>query len=86
MCLDPPVYYSSHVSNVTSTFYFYTGGDPLSSSNALRELGKPDATGWELALVTTPSNQTSKPPESKMVGIIYPFSDHNCLLLSWSFG
>ncbi|KAJ6742050.1 CLATHRIN ASSEMBLY PROTEIN [Salix viminalis] len=44
------------------------GADPLSSSNALSELGKPNATGWELALVTTPSNPTSQPIQSKMGG------------------
>lgn len=44
------------------------GADPLSSSKALSELGKPNATGWELALVTTPSNPTSQPMQSKMGG------------------
>ncbi|CAK7345738.1 unnamed protein product [Dovyalis caffra] len=44
------------------------GVDPFSSSNALSELGKPNATGWELALVTTPSNPTSQPAQSKMGG------------------
>ncbi|KAJ6354993.1 hypothetical protein OIU77_005567 [Salix suchowensis] len=44
------------------------GADPLSSSNALSELGKPNATGWELALVTTPSNPTSQPAQNKMGG------------------
>ncbi|KAJ6758901.1 CLATHRIN ASSEMBLY PLANT-LIKE PROTEIN [Salix koriyanagi] len=41
---------------------------PLSSSNALSELGKPNATGWELALVTTPSNPTSQQAQNKMGG------------------
>ncbi|KAF9662967.1 hypothetical protein SADUNF_Sadunf18G0109200 [Salix dunnii] len=44
------------------------GADPLSSSNALSELGKPNATGWELALVTTPSNPTSQSAQNKMGG------------------
>ncbi|KAG6735544.1 hypothetical protein POTOM_061844 [Populus tomentosa] len=50
------------------TSLWSTGVDPLSSSNALSELGKPNATGWELALVTTPSNPTSQPMQSKMGG------------------
>lgn len=44
----------------------YAGDIPLSSNNALAEIGK--SSGWELALVTTPSN-TNKPQvsETKMV-------------------
>ena len=49
------------------------GADPLSSSNALSELGKPNATGWELALVTTPSNPTSQPAQNKMVSLFIFF-------------
>ncbi|KAJ8767446.1 hypothetical protein K2173_017490 [Erythroxylum novogranatense] len=44
------------------------GSENASSSLALTELGKPNATGWELALVTTPSNNTSKPAETKLGG------------------
>ncbi|KAJ4833181.1 hypothetical protein Tsubulata_016052 [Turnera subulata] len=44
------------------------GTDPFSSSNALSELGRPDAAGWELALVTAPSNNTAPPTDTKMAG------------------
>ncbi|EEF34578.1 putative clathrin assembly protein At5g57200 [Ricinus communis] len=43
--------------------------DPLSSSNrALSELCGPNAIGWELALVTTSSNNTSHVVDSKLAG------------------
>jgi hypothetical protein len=42
----------------------------------LSELGKPNATGWELALVTTPSNPTSQPAQNKMVSfMVFLFRD-----------
>ncbi|KAI5659445.1 hypothetical protein M9H77_28238 [Catharanthus roseus] len=40
--------------------------DPLSSNNGLSEIGK--TSGWELALVTAPSNNNSQPMEKKMAG------------------
>ncbi|XP_050215852.1 putative clathrin assembly protein At5g57200 [Mercurialis annua] len=45
-----------------------SGNDPLSSCSALSELGKPNATGWELALVTAPSSNQTHATESKLAG------------------
>ncbi|XP_052182873.1 putative clathrin assembly protein At5g57200 isoform X2 [Diospyros lotus] len=42
------------------------GNDPLSSSHDLSEIVK--TSGWELALVTTPSNNNAPTTESKMAG------------------
>ncbi|XP_057466612.1 putative clathrin assembly protein At5g57200 [Actinidia eriantha] len=42
------------------------GTDPLSNSRALTEIGK--TSGWELALVTTPSTNNSHVVESKLAG------------------
>ncbi|XP_047320671.1 putative clathrin assembly protein At5g57200 [Impatiens glandulifera] len=42
------------------------GGNPVSMNLALSEIGK--TSGWELALVTAPSNHTSPMTESKLAG------------------
>ncbi|CAN1329761.1 Putative clathrin assembly protein At5g57200 [Linum perenne] len=40
-----------------------------SANNVLAELGQPNASGWELALVTAPSNQSrNPPPDTKLAG------------------
>ncbi|KAK9269125.1 hypothetical protein L1049_000894 [Liquidambar formosana] len=45
------------------------GNDPTSSlSHGWSGIGGPNASGWELALVTTPSNNTSQLMESKLAG------------------
>lgn len=45
------------------------GADHMSSSSlALSELGRPDAAGWELALVTTPSNNAGPATDGQMAG------------------
>lgn len=44
--------------------YHFVGNDPLSSNFGLNEIS---GSGWELALVTTPSNHTRPPVESKLV-------------------
>ncbi|XP_038700901.1 putative clathrin assembly protein At5g57200 [Tripterygium wilfordii] len=56
-------------SNALALAIITPGNDPLASSTrALSELGAPNATGWELALVTTPSNNTGHVVESKLAG------------------
>ncbi|KAF2309764.1 hypothetical protein GH714_004992 [Hevea brasiliensis] len=56
-------------SNALALAIIPPGGDqPSSSNHALSELGRPNATGWELALVTTPSNNTTHLVESKLAG------------------
>ncbi|XP_027069895.1 putative clathrin assembly protein At5g57200 [Coffea arabica] len=53
-------------SNALALAIIQPGNDPSSSNYALTEIGQ--TSGWELALVTAPSNHTSKPPERKMAG------------------
>ncbi|KAF5742895.1 putative clathrin assembly protein [Tripterygium wilfordii] len=56
-------------SNALTLAIITPGNDlPFSSTSALSELGAPNATGWELALVTTPSNNTGHVVESKLAG------------------
>ncbi|KAJ8750916.1 hypothetical protein K2173_016097 [Erythroxylum novogranatense] len=56
-------------SNALALAIIPSGGETASSSLALAELGKPNASGWELALVTTPSNSnTSKPVDTRLAG------------------
>lgn len=53
---------------------YFAGYDPPSSNNALVEIGK--TSGWELALVTAPSN-SSKPQvaEANMVRPLFCISN-----------
>ncbi|KAJ9162791.1 hypothetical protein P3X46_022536 [Hevea brasiliensis] len=56
-------------SNALALAIIPAGGDhPSSSNHALSELDRPNATGWELALVTTPSTNASHVVESKLAG------------------
>ncbi|WCJ42278.1 ENTH/ANTH/VHS superfamily protein [Euphorbia peplus] len=54
-------------SNALALAITQPGSNP-SSSNALSELGKPNASGWELALVTTPSNNISQVVDTNLAG------------------
>ncbi|KAI8571419.1 hypothetical protein RHMOL_Rhmol01G0118800 [Rhododendron molle] len=53
-------------SNALALAILPPGADPLSNSRALTEIGK--TSGWELALVTTPSNNSGHVVESKLAG------------------
>lgn len=54
-------------SNALALAIIQPGKEPQSGSNALMDIGK--SSGWELALVTAPStNTTNQPPETKMAG------------------
>ncbi|CAI0558015.1 unnamed protein product [Linum tenue] len=48
------------------------------ANNVLAELGKPNASGWELALVTAPSNSSTRtpPPQTKLVTSLAGGFDH----------
>ncbi|KAE9462915.1 hypothetical protein C3L33_05170, partial [Rhododendron williamsianum] len=52
-------------SNALALAILPPGADPLSNSRALTEIGK--TSGWELALVTTPSNNSGHVVESKLL-------------------
>ncbi|KAL3533262.1 hypothetical protein ACH5RR_006783 [Cinchona calisaya] len=54
-------------SNALALAIIQPGNDLLSSNNALSEIDK--TSGWELALVTAPSNHSSQPPERKLAGV-----------------
>lgn len=43
-------------------------GNDLLSNRGLSDIGGPNGSGWELALVTTPSNNTSQLTETKLAG------------------
>ncbi|XAR63742.1 hypothetical protein NMG60_11023788 [Bertholletia excelsa] len=53
-------------SNALALAIVLPGHEPSPSSQALTEIGK--TSGWELALVTAPSNNTSGPAETKLAG------------------
>lgn len=53
-------------SNALALAIIQPGNDPLSTNNALSEIG--NTSGWELALVTTPSNNNSNAAENIKLG------------------
>ncbi|CAK9182374.1 unnamed protein product [Ilex paraguariensis] len=53
-------------SNAMALAIFQPGHDPFSMNHGLSEIGK--TSGWELALVTTPSNNNSQASERKLAG------------------